>query len=243
MIVADSIGFAATHTICGILSELPGFDVSHGSQNFETKAPIGPDGQSPAAFTRSMAAAAAAGRHPVAVHTNFPPKAMQAACAGEGITYRLLVRDPQAQIESCYAWIAKKVLDGDAPGFLGALKVSLAPLQGAQIAASLPNVLYAFALQHVCGFNLMGLQTGAEVLRMEDLLSEEAAFRAAFEVPADCAIPHFEGEEKRLASHRSRSQLEALGAPERDVILDRLKASAGGISLPVSEMTKRLGYA
>ena len=122
MIVAESIGFAATHTISSILADLPGYRVTHGSQNFETGVPIGAGSQTPAGFAASMVAAKSAGQRPVALHTNFDPRQFLPACQAQGVQYGLLVRRPEAQIESCYAWALTKVLTGDDQMLLVALK-------------------------------------------------------------------------------------------------------------------------
>ncbi len=107
MIVAESIGFAGTHSICDILTGIPGVEASHGTQNFETRGPIGTPAQTPEAFVDSMLRARDAGSHPVALHTNFPPVAMKGACDTRGVRYELLVRAPERQIDSCYAWAMK----------------------------------------------------------------------------------------------------------------------------------------
>ena len=85
MIVAESIGFSATHSISDILKTVPGFDVSHGSQNFATKAPVGTENQDIPGFIASMKASADAGHSPIAVHTLFPPSNMKPACEAAGI--------------------------------------------------------------------------------------------------------------------------------------------------------------
>lgn len=243
MIVAESIGFAATHTISSILREIPGFRVTHGSQNFETAAPIGAGSQSPEAFAASMAAAAGNGSHPVALHTNFDPRRLRPACVAQGIDYKLLVRKPGAQVESCYAWALRKVLDGDDQSLLVTIKLALPLLTQQGIRASLPNLVYAYALIHVCRFNLIAVETGAQVMRMEDILADEAQFRAAFDVPEDTRIPHFEGNVTHLASHRNKAGLEFVAPPERDLIRARLPVATGNAALTLEHIEARFGYA
>lgn len=243
MIVVDSIGFAATHTICGILAELPGFRVSHGSQNFETAGPIGTPGQTPEAFTASMVAAAGRGERPVAVHALFDPRRMRPVCTGKGIRYALLLRNPLAQVESCYAWAVKKTLDGDDAVLVSALKAVVADLPGLGIRANLPNLLYAYALTHVCQFNLIGIEAGAPVLKMEELLADEALFREAFDIADDIEIGHFTGEAMHLASHRAKEGLAALAEPERETIRALFPVRGADGVLSLAELTRRLGYA
>jgi len=243
VIVAESIGFSATHTISSILRDLPGYRVTHGSQNFETAGPMGTLAQSPEAFAASMAAVGQQGARPVALHTNFDPRRMFPACRGQGIRYSLLLRRPEAQVESCYAWAVNKTLSGDDGAFLSALKTALPVLPKIGIRASLPNLLYAYAVNHVCLFNLVALDTGAPVLKMEELLADEAQFRAAFDVPEDAELAHFSGEARHLASHRSKDGLEALADPEREAIRAQYPLSAGGPAVTMVQLGARLGYA
>lgn len=242
MIVAESIGFAATHTISTILAGLPGYRVTHGSQNFETGGPIGTGSQSPEDFVASMASAAAGGARPVAVHTVLDPRRLRPACLASGIRYGILVRQPERQIESCYAWALRKVLDGDDQAFLTALKVAVPVMPKLGVRANLPNALYCYAVQHVCNYTLLAVEIGAEVLRMEELLSDEARFRATFDVPAETPIPQFEGEALHLASHRGQEGLDAVAAPDRDAIRARLPVSSGGPAITLAQLAGRLGY-
>lgn len=245
MIVAESIGFAGTHTICDILAALPGYDVSHGSQHFEIRGvPLGeaPARQTPDAFAESMLRAAAEGRRPVAVHCMYNPLEFRPACARRGIRYSLLVREPVAQVESCYAWLAKKVLGGDAASFVQCLQTILGTLTGAGIAPSLPNLLYGFACWHVGTYNAVGVASGAPVLRMEAILNDEAAFRAAFDVPEAAEIAHFHGARRQAASHRAEPEVQALAAPDRAAVRQAIRFRQGGLDLSFAQLGAVLGY-
>lgn len=242
MIVAESIGFSATHSITEILGELPGFDVAHGSQNFETKAPVGQGAQTPADFVASMTAARDAGHRAVAVHTLLPPHLLKPACDAAGVDYWLLVRDPAAQIDSCYAWIAKSVLQGNGPHFAQVLQQTFNELVKLQVPTSLSNCLYAFAMQHVLGYNFVALGLGVTFRKMEELMADETAFRTAFDIPADLPLPHFEGERVHSASHRAREGLDALAEPDRDTIRDRFRLDIGGRAYTLADMNMLLGY-
>ena len=242
MIVAESIGFAATHSISEILSGVPGFDVSHGSQHFEEKVAVGLGQQTCEEFVASMKQSEDAGQRPVAVHTLFPPQTMKPACEAVGVDYWLLVRNPTAQIDSCYAWIARSVLGGHPGHFLQVLRVSASELVRLNIPASLPNALYYFAVHHVLSFNFLAIGLGAPVKKMEDLMTDESAFRAAFNLPADVALPHFAGDTVHRASHRARTEAGALAEPDRDTILAAYRLNLGGRDYALSDMQMLLGY-
>ena len=241
MIVAEAVGFAATHTISAILDGLPDHEVAHGTQDFETKRPVGRARQSPGAFAASMAAVAESGQRPVAVHTLFPPAEMKPACEARGILYRLLVRAPDRQIESCYAWVLAKVLAGEA--VMGAaLTVSLPLLPKLELQPTLPNILYLFAAHQVMAYNGAALAVGAQSVRIEDLLADEAAFRALFEVPEDISIGHFAGRPVALASHRAKVAPGTLADPDRTAILERLTVDVAGMPIGYPAYRAALGY-
>lgn len=242
MIVAESIGFAGTHSITEILEAIPRIEVSHGSQNFTEKTQIGVSPQSPTEFIAAMAEARDAGRHPVALHTLFLPPDMKQACEAAGGEYWLLVRDPEAQIDSCYAWIARSVLEGNSSHFLQVLKTSLNDMSTLKIEASLPNALFYYAVNHVLAFNFMAIGVGAPTRKMEVLLNDEAAFRDAFRLPDDVTIPHFSGERIHRASHRARKEVDALAPPARETILENFGLRLGDRTYRLSDMKMLLGY-
>jgi hypothetical protein len=242
MIVAESIGFAGTHSITEILKAIPGVEVSHGSQNFAEKTKIGVNPQSPEDFIAAMAQARDAGRKPVALHTLFLPQQLKQACDAAGGEYWLLVRNPEAQIDSCYAWITRSVLEGNSSHFLQVLKSSLNDLSALKIEASLSNALFYYSVHHVLAFNFMAIGIGAPTRKMELLLNDEAAFRDAFHLPEDVTIPHFSGEQVHRASHRARKEVDALAPPARETILKSFGLRIGDRTYRLSDMKMLLGY-
>ncbi|MGI3169024.1 hypothetical protein ACRARG_07740 [Pseudooceanicola sp. C21-150M6] len=243
MIIAESIGFSATHSISSILSGLPGYDVAHGSQNFRTKESLALSRQTPAEFLAAMTESRQAGRTPVAVHTLFATQQMKPLCDIGEVNYWLIVRTPEKQIESCYAWIARKVLQGDGNSFLQVLNAGLQPLIAANLPTSLPNLLYYFACNHVTAYNLTALGHGVPMRKMETLLSDEAAFREAFAVPADIAIPHFANKDVHMASHSAKLEGTGLADPDRAAIRDNYFCEIGGRRYSIADMEFLAGYA
>ena len=241
MMIADSIGFAGTHSIAAILSGVPGLDVVHGTQNFTTRGPIGTNSQSADEFAATMSQAGS-GQRPIVIHTNLPPAALKPACDRRGIWYGLIARHPVRQIESCYAWAMKKTLDGAPDSLVMSLKTGLNVLQQMQLPINLPNVTYVYAAQHVCTFNLAAVALGAPVMRMEELLQDEPTFRAAFDIPAEVDLPHFGDTPQHLAQKRSDPALAVVADPARAEIIERLTIQLNGRAVAVPELTQALGY-
>lgn len=245
MIVMESIGFAGTHTICGILGEVPGVEVMHGSQTYGVDGPEGLTGtgrQTPEDFAASMTRAAERGAHPVAVHCLFPPANFKPACDRAGIRYSVLVREPERQIESCYAWALGKVLAGDHTAFVAALQLALGSVKKMGVRANLPNTLFTYAATHVCSYNLHAMATGAPVFQMENLLADEEQFRTTFDLPETAELPHFSGDAVQLSSHRAKPGLDALAPPDRESILAAIRFEHGGRSYGVADIRAAMKY-
>lgn len=242
MIVAESVGFAATHSLSEILRGLSGYEVAHGSRHFEAKTPIGQDIQTPEEFVAAMRASAASGKRPVALHTLMPPHQLKPACEAAGADYWLLVRRPVDQIDSCYAWACNRVMRGDGGAFLQVVNESLADLVNRGIEASLPNCLYTFALKHVLGYNFFALGLGAPFRKCEDLLADETAFREAFAVPAEAEIAHFNGDAVHRLSHRAESPARHMADPDRETLRANIAIRLSERDYTIQDMNLLLGY-
>ncbi len=238
MIILDSIGFAATHAHTDRLSALPDTVVTHGSRRFPEGGPLGQNDQSPEEFLRNMRATAQTGARCIALHCVFPPEAMHRLCAEQGVTHRVLVRSPRAQTESCFAWALNKVLGGNTGIYLQTIRHCSEYLQPIGVQPHFVNALYAWAMFHVAGFNMQALASGSPILRTEDLLEDDAAFREAFDLPGDLPLP----EVPRGVSHRARTAQVQRTEPDRDAILGRLQVNVKGRALSWSQYCAALGY-
>ncbi|GGE39545.1 hypothetical protein GCM10011360_29010 [Primorskyibacter flagellatus] len=242
MIVAESVGFAATHSLTEILRGLPGYEVAHGSRHFEAKTPIGQDTQTPEEFVAAMQASAEAGNRPVALHTLMPPHQLKSACEAAGADYWLLVRNPVDQVDSCFAWATARVMEGNSGAFLQVVNESLADLVNKGIEATLPNCLYTFALKHVLGYNFFALGLGTSFHKTEDLLADEAAFRTAFAVPEEAEIAHFNGGSVHRRSHRAESPARHMADPDRETLRANIAVRLSERDYSIQDMNLLLGY-
>ena len=242
MIVADSIGFSATHTITSILAEVPGAEVSHGSRNFEVKGPIGLSDKTPDGFAEQMVAKAEEGARCFAVHTNFDPLAFKPACEARGITYKVITREPARHFRSCYSWLVTKILDGDANAYNMSVQMGqkLQPVLGNQ--GNFHTSCYGFAMFHVSSFLLNALQGGTELVKMESLVSDEAAFRDCFDLPEDVALTHFQGDETHQSSHVGKLDIPQIKAEEIDILHQAIQFNLGARPLSFKEYSAALGY-
>lgn len=203
----ECIGFSGTHTITSILNEISHVNVSHGSRNFLEKTPIGINDVSLDDFTNQLLVSKETSKN-IAIHTNMDPKTAYPTCLSKGIEYKLLVREPVSQINSCYNWAAKKLLQGDKIVLSSAL--SLCGQIG--IEETIPNGLFLFSLFHVMNFNMTALSLGVEVAKMENILgsSEDFANLFGLEVEDVKNTKYFSGESYKISSYSSKISKEIL---------------------------------
>ncbi|NDV52886.1 hypothetical protein [Salipiger sp. PrR003] len=243
MILADSIGFAATHTISSILAEIPDADVSHGSKNFQEKVPLGVNDTALPDFLDEMRHRKGHGARPYAIHAVYEPGQGKAICKMKGVKHMIIVREPIKQIQSCYAWIVKKVLAGDVRAQEKLVMFDREVLQGQpSVANSFPNALFTFATNHVMAYSTAAIQAGCEIVQMERLVSDEAYFRDAFAVPEAAVLSHFAGENVHRASHKGKVSALGVAQPDEDAILKLFNWDLGDRTLDFQGVREALGY-
>jgi hypothetical protein len=243
MIVIDSIGFSGTHSITDILREVPNSRVAHGSKNFDTLTGLGPDNVSPVEFARQMVQAKEDGQKCYAVHCTFDPVEAKPIFDHVGIKHQILMREPIRQIRSCYAWITKKIMDGDAGALRTVMRFDRDMLTPMGLNPSLSNVMFAFAVSHCTSYAMRALASELKIVRMEDILNDEQAFRDTFDIPDDVPLSHFsKGNEKHISSHKSKVEALGLDAPDEDAIVRGVTYNVGKDSYSFDEFSRELGY-
>ena len=198
--VLECIGFSGTHTITSILQDIEHLRVSHGSKNFEENTPIGIRDLSSDQLTEQLIKNNNKSKN-IAIHTNINPKHLYPLCLQKGIDYKLLVRDPVAQINSCYNWAAKKLLQGDK-----VILSSMSLCKQVGIEETVPNGLFLFSLFHVMDFNLTALQLDVETAKMEDILESPKSFSDLFDLDIEevRSTKYFSQGKYTISSHSSK---------------------------------------
>ena len=197
----ECIGFSGTHSITSILKDMEGTDVSHGSQNFLKKTPIGIDNQTPIEFVNQLIMSPA--DHKIAVHTNMNPNETIPLCNQRGIDYKLLVREPIRQINSCYKWVFNKAVSGDVGVFNLIKHYADNIFPSLSLPANLQNILFLYAVGHIVEYNLAAISHNVEIIKMEEILSNGQKFEDLFKVPNVKNHKHFSGEKVSIANHSS----------------------------------------
>lgn len=242
MILADSIGFAATHTISEILSGIPNAEVRHGTRNFAKGGAVGGEDTPVDQFVAEMKQSAAAGKRVYAVHCLYSAPQGREVCLANGVKHRIIVREPVRHVRSCFAWWVKKTLGGDQVGYRKMVTLDEHLLSKLPIPRNFPNAAYAAALSHVMQFNIEALEAGCEILQMERLVSDEDYFRESFDVPDDVTLSHFSGAEVHRASHKDKLEGLGVGEANEDALRQVVRWTVAGKTTSFAEMSARLGY-
>ena len=77
---------------------------------------------------------------------------------------------------------------------------------------------------------------------MEDIISDEAAFRSAFAVPDQATLAHFAGKTVHRLSHRSKDEAQVLAAPDREEIQEKYTLNLVGRDYRITDVALMLGY-
>ena len=244
MILAESIGFAGTHSISSILKGIKGTHVAHGSRNFALQSRLDDCPVPAKEFLEQMVAKNAEGKACFAVHSLYDPQELKKLSRKFPVKIKGIVRDPLKQVNSCYSWAWKKVLDGDDGVYqTGNFLMNSFCNPDKSIKRNASNAIYIFALHHVMTFNIKLLQSRFSLAKMEDLLSDKQAFCEFFELDNNIALPHFDSQsEERQASHSGKLKDMGIKDPDRNYLNGLVKAQVSGISYNVHKLADELGY-
>ena len=181
----ESIGFSGTTSIASILNE--SFDdiyVIHGSRNAISRERIGINNQTPSDFINSMKKIEeATNKKVIALHCTYLPSKIIPVCQRAHIDFKMLVRDPQSQIMSCFSWAVKKILTGDMDILcqIKAIQNEISKyFQDNDIENSFENRIYFWSAKRVIAFNADAANIYSEFCKMEDVLQTGQGFSNAF---------------------------------------------------------------
>ena len=241
LLLADSVGFAGTHSISKTLSSIPGTYVCHGSKNFDSKAQIGTNDQSTEDFLDSMISIGKTHANAIAIHANFPPSITKSLCMEKGVEYAVIVRDPKHQINSCYNWAAKKLFDEGNRDIIEKIhKYSQSTVNFMK--PTLANCLYSYAMVHVCGYNYSAIHAGAKTIKMEDILGSESTFKSVFGISGEVNLENFYPDESQIISHKKVADGYSFGTPDKEIIHTQLNLNMLNTSTNYQEIRQKLNY-
>ena len=180
VIILESIGFSATHTISEMLSMDGANYVCHGSQNFKKRTNIGDSNLPFSDFFREMQELQDTHRNCISVHSIYKPAEIIQTIQGSYAKFFGLTRKSQKdQILSCFFWAVNGFLNGrqDFNDHLTKIHTNFAKQLNEQgILSNFQHCLMIYAMQHVLKFNLeLGLNS-QKIFFMEDIVEDPNSF-------------------------------------------------------------------
>lgn len=176
IIILESIGFSATHSISDMLSMNGKNYVSHGSKNFRKRQKIGKSDLSFSEYFKEMQELQDEQANCISVHSVYSPalisQTVQGSCAK---FYGLARRSQKDQILSCFFWAVNGFLNGrqDFNHHLAKVHTHFAgELNNQGLVSNFQNCLMLYAMRHVLKFNLeLGLHS-QKIFFMEDIVKD-----------------------------------------------------------------------
>ena len=244
----DSIGFSGTTSLVNVLNSLQNTKAVHGTRNFKEPGPMGKADTSVGQFFKDMQDATNTFGRVVAVHFNFQPQEASNEANLTGVKYFGLVRRTEDQIQSCFNWYVNQITSGRQDTWLQVHRMNslIAEKQAYQsigVSFNFANIVYMLSINHILSHNMAILQTGAEILKIEELLGDEKLFRKIFEVSDTEDIPHFSGVAINLNSHKERNNFSELMAhPDSEILNQSFTMKLFGKNVTVGYMNDLMQY-
>ena len=246
----ECLGFSGTTSMASILEEQ--FDdiyVIHGSRNAVSRDKIGVNNQSPGEFVNSMLQInAETKKYVVALHCTFLPSKILPLCQKAYIDFKILVRNPEKQIMSCFSWAMKKVMLGDTeiPNQIREFQIEMSQFfRLNNIKNNIENKVYLWAARRVMAFNADAANENSQFCKMEDILGSNKSFCEAFNINKTMEKSFIQN--KELNSHTSfLSQLKLkqkqFEFPECAKILSGIKVHFNSRRMNILNLSEQMGY-
>ena len=180
VIILESIGFSATHSISDMLSMGGTNYVCHGSKNFKKRTTIGNGNLLFPAFFREMQELEDEHDNCISVHSLFQPAEIAQIIEGTDAKFFALTRKSQkAQILSCFFWAVNDFLNGqqDINHIAAQIHSELGKQLNEQgLISNFQTCLMIFAIRRVLKFNLELCLNAQRIFFMEDVIKDPNSF-------------------------------------------------------------------
>ena len=192
VIVIESIGFSATHSISDMLRMNGENYVSHGSKNFIKNTKMGIDDLPFEKFHKQMLTQNGKYENCISVHSNYAPEEIAKLIDGTDTQFFGLMRKSQLkQIMSCFYWAVNEFLNGRED-----FTLILSTIQNKQgnllkqigLPVNMNTCLMLYAFNNVAKFNLSLIKFAHKIFFMEDIIANPARFRELIGISTDSKI-------------------------------------------------------
>ena len=180
IIIIESIGFSATHSISDFLRLIPNIKVSHGTKNFTKNTSIGVDNLLFDEFYNQMLSQSQKYDYCISVHSNYLPNDISKVIDEKTTKFFGLMRKSQFnQIMSCFYWAVNGFLNGreDLSRIFSEFQSTNGnSLKQIGLPVNMKTCLMLYAFNHVLKFNLELYSHTSKILFMEDIIANPRKF-------------------------------------------------------------------
>lgn len=178
VIVIESIGFSATHSISDMLRLNGENYVSHGTKNFIKNTPMGIDNLPFDKFHNQMLTLQDEYKNCISVHSNYNPTEIAKLIEGSDTKFCGLMRKSQfKQVLSCFYWAVNNFLNGREI-FTSILSQTQNQhgnvIKQTGLPVNMSSCFMFYALEHVVTFNLQLIESAPQIIFMEDFIANPA---------------------------------------------------------------------
>ena len=180
IIIIESIGFCATHSISDMLRINGLNNVSHGSKNFEKKTAMGIENLSFPQFLSKMIEHQDGYDNCISVHSNFNANDIVRTIEGTNAKFFGLMRKSQRkQILSCFYWAVNGFLNGRQDMTIHLIEIQKKYnklLTQIGLSTNMNTCLMLWSYLHVINYNLNLSKHAQKLFFMEDALANGTSF-------------------------------------------------------------------
>ena len=180
IIIIESIGFSATHSISDFLRLIPNIKVSHGTRNFTKNTPMGVDNLLFEEFYNQMLSQSQKYEYCISVHSNYSPELISKVIDEKITKFFGLMRKSQfKQIMSCFYWAINGFLNGreDFSKIFSEIQSTHGnSLKQIGLSVNMKTCLMLYAFNWVSEFNLKLISHAQKILFMEDIIANPRKF-------------------------------------------------------------------
>jgi len=240
VIVIESIGFSATHSISEMLRMNGENYVSHGTKNFIKNTLMGVDDLPFDEFHNQMLTLSDQYENCISVHSSYKPEEIANFIDGADTKFFGLMRKSQfMQIMSCFYWAVNGFLEGrdDMTRHLTLVHNRYGnALKQLELPLNMSCCLMFFAFQHVSNFNLKLVKNAHNIIFMEDIIANPKRLIEAIGISRDSKIDLTVG---RGPSHANKAKEYAFLSNADKIlekILENTRVNIGDESFNIQEI-------
>jgi len=193
VVIIESVGFSATHSISDMLRLSGRNYVSHGTRNFKHPSRMGVNDLSFPDFFREMNELSADYPNCISVHSNFSPAEISRVIQGTDAAFFGLARKSQkSQVLSCFYWAVNEFLSfrQDFTDILSKIHTKhAADFNRIGLTSNMMTCFLLYSIGHIVPYNFSLARSCQRIVFMEDIIADSTAFLSDAGIDYDPETP------------------------------------------------------